>query len=76
MSRTQQEIQASIETHRMELARSLSGLRGEIVVAADWRRHFNANKQNVLVGAAVAGFVVGGGIAALFGGRRRRSWSR
>ena len=72
MSRSQQEIQASIETHRMELARSLGGLRSEIVVAADWRRHFDAHRQNVLVGAAVAGFVVGGGIAALFGGRRRR----
>lgn len=72
MSRSQQEIQASIDANRMELARSLGGLRGEIVVAADWRRHFNANRQNVLAGAAIAGFVVGGGIAALFGGRRRR----
>ena len=72
MSRSQQDIQASIDANRMELARSLGGLRGEIVVAADWRRHFNANRQNVLAGAAIAGFVVGGGIAALFGGRRRR----
>lgn len=71
-SRSQQEIQSSIEANRMELARSLGGLRGEIVVAADWRRHFRNNRQTVLVGAAVAGFVVGGGIAALFGGRRRR----
>lgn len=70
--RTQQEIQASLEANRMELARSLGGLRGEIVGIADWRRHFQHNRRQVLVGAAVAGFVVGGGIAAIFGGRRRR----
>lgn len=70
-SRSQQEIQASLEANRMELARSLSGLRGEIVVAADWRRHFQNNRQTVLAGAVVAGFVVGGGIAAIFGRRRR-----
>lgn len=71
-TRSQQEIQASIEANRMELARSLGGLRGEIVSVADWRGHFRRNRSQVLVGAAVAGFVVGGGIAALFGGRRRR----
>ena len=70
--RTQQEIQASLETNRMELARSLSGLRGEIVGVADWRRHFQRNRTQVLVGAAVAGFVVAGGIGAIFGGGRRR----
>ena len=71
-ARSQQEIQASIEANRMELAKSLGGLRGEIVGIADWRRHFQANRQTVLASAAVAGFVVGGGIAAIFGGGRRR----
>ena len=71
-TRSQQEINASLEANRMELARSLSGLRGEIVGIADWRRHFQRNRPQVLVGAAVAGFIVAGGIGAIFGGRRRR----
>jgi hypothetical protein len=41
----------------------------------DWRRQLAENRNAALVGAAVAGFVVGGGIAATFSllsGRRRR----
>ncbi len=48
-------------------------LRGEIVKATDWRSQLRAHKREVIIGAAVAGFVVGGGIAAMTGlltGRR------
>ncbi len=68
--RTPEQIRASIARNQVELATSLTELRGEIVTVADWRRHVNRNRSKVLIGAAVAGFVVGGGIAALLGRRR------
>ena len=66
-SRTTDEIRASIEANRHELAHSLGRLRGELTVATDWRGQIERNKQKVLIGAAVAGFVLGGGIAGLTG---------
>jgi hypothetical protein len=33
--------------------------------ATDWRSQVVANQQQVLIGAAIAGFVLGGGIAAV-----------
>jgi hypothetical protein len=66
-SRTPDEIRASIEANRHELAHSLGRLRGELTVATDWRGQIERNKQKVLIGAAVAGFVLGGGIAGLTG---------
>ena len=41
----------------------------------DWRRQLAENRRGAQVGAAVAGFVIGGGVAATFSlisGRRRR----
>ena len=69
--RTPQQIRASIEANRGELARSLVTLRGEVVAVADWRAQINRNRGRVLAGAVIAGFVVGGGVAAVFGRRRR-----
>lgn len=66
-SRTPDEIRASIEANRHELAHSMGRLRGELTVAGDWRGQIERNKQKVLIGAAVAGFVLGGGIAGLTG---------
>jgi hypothetical protein len=71
--RSPQEIRASIEANRAELAVAVETLRGEVTKAADWRAHLRAHKREVIIGAAVAGFVVGGGIAAFTGlvtGRR------
>jgi hypothetical protein len=70
--RNPQEIRASIEANRMELERSLAKLHGELHAAADWRAHVERHKREVLIGAAVAGFVIGGGIAAIGGLFRRR----
>jgi hypothetical protein len=66
-SRTPDEIRASIEANRHELAHSMGRLRGELAVASDWRGQIERNKQKVLIGAAIAGFVLGGGIAGLTG---------
>ena len=63
----------AIEANRVELGRAISSLKGEVTVATDWRRQVEEHKQQVLIAAAVAGFVIGGGIAALAGlGRRKK----
>jgi hypothetical protein len=73
-TRSSDDIRRSIETNRVELGVAVERLRGEVTRAADWRGHFQRHRKEVLVGAAVAGFVLGGGIAAMTGlltGRRR-----
>jgi hypothetical protein len=71
-ARTPDEIRRSIEANRAELGMSLEKLRSEVAVVTDWRGQIRANQKNVLIGAAVAGFVLGGGIAAVGGLLRRR----
>jgi Protein of unknown function (DUF3618) len=71
-TRTPEEIRASIEANRMELAHTLVRLRGEVAELTDWRRHIAEHRKQVLIGAAVAGFVLGGGIAAMGGLFRRK----
>jgi hypothetical protein len=71
--RTPDEIRRNIERERQELAGALTRLKGEVAEVTDWRKQIAEHRQQVIIGAAVAGFVLGGGIAA-FGGlfRRRR----
>ena len=75
-TRSPEEIRASIEHNRQELGSSLEKLRREVGELTDWRSQIRQHQREVLVGAGIAGFVLGGGIAALgaiaFGGRRRR----
>jgi hypothetical protein len=74
-TRTPEEIRRSIEANRAELGLAVERLRGEVAEVADWRRHLRENQKQVMIGAAVAGFVLGGGVAAMTGlltGRRRR----
>lgn len=71
-TRSPEEIRASIEANRMELAHSLTRLRGEVAEITDWRKQIVEHRREVLIGAAVAGFVIGGGIAAVGGLFRRR----
>jgi hypothetical protein len=74
-TRTPDEIRDSIERNRQQLGTSVQKLRVEVARATDWRSQLRRNEPKVLIGAAAAGFVLGGGIAALGGlvfGRRRR----
>ena len=78
-ARTPEEIRRSIEANRAELGVAVEQLRGEIEKVTDWRAQLRRHQREVIVGAAVAGFVLGGGIAAFTGlltGRRssRRYW--
>jgi hypothetical protein len=70
--RSAAEIRSSIEANRAELGMSVERLRGEVVELTDWRAQINRHQREVLMGAAVAGFVIGGGIAAIGGLFRRR----
>jgi len=70
-ARTPEEIRQSIEANRAELGVAVERLRTEVAVVTDWRAKINQNRKNVLIGAAVAGFVLGGGIAAIGGLFRR-----
>jgi hypothetical protein len=74
MAESPEIIKASIEETRRELAFSVNDLRSKMAELTDWRRQLAENRNTALVGAAVAGFVVGGGIAATFSllTRRRR----
>jgi hypothetical protein len=74
-SRTPEEIRASIEENRQELGASLDKLRQEVTELTDWRTQLRRNLEVLTIGAAGAGFVLGGGVGGTFGllfGRKRR----
>jgi hypothetical protein len=70
--RSPEEIRASIETNRQELGQAVEKLRTEVAELTDWRKQIREHQREVMIGAAVAGFVVGGGVAGFFGLFRRR----
>jgi hypothetical protein len=67
-TRTAAQIQADIELQRYELSRSVDALRGRVRALTDWRRQVREHRRELVLGAAIAGFAVGGLIAL-----RRRS---
>jgi Protein of unknown function (DUF3618) len=80
VTRSPEEIRASIEQNRQELGTAVQRLRVEVVKLTDWRSQIARHEQQLMIGAGVAGFVLGGGIAALgaltFGRRRRKALKR
>ncbi len=78
-TRTPEEIRASIEANRQQLGSAVEKLRVEVVRLTDWRSQLRQYEQQVVIGAGVAGFVLGGGIAAIGAltfGRRKRKQNR
>ena len=72
-ARNPEMIRASIEETRHELAFSVNDLRSKVAEITNWRGQLVKNRKTALIGAAVAGFVIGGGVAAgfsLISGRR------
>ena len=65
--RSPEQIRASIEATREELTYSLNDLQSKVSEMTDWRSKLRANRRQVLIGAAVAGFVLGGGLGAVVG---------
>ena len=70
--RSPEQIRTSIEETRQELAFSVNDLRSKVGELTNWRRQLSENRQAALAGAAVAGFVIGGGLAATVSLFRRR----
>jgi uncharacterized protein DUF3618 len=75
-ARSPEQIRGSIERNRQELGTAVEQLRVEVVRLTDWRGQLRQHERQVLIGAGIAGFVLGGGLAALgaltFGRGRRR----
>ena len=75
-ARSPEQIRESMERNRKELGTAVEQLRVEVVKLTDWRSQLRQYEPQVLIGAGVAGFVLGGGLAALgaltFGRRKRK----
>jgi hypothetical protein len=63
-TRSSSEIRAGIEETRRELVFSVDDLRSKWGEITDWRGQLRKHRRTALIGAAVAGFVIGGGVAA------------
>ena len=70
--RSPEEIRVSVQETRRELEFSLNDLQSKVNELTDWRSQIAKHRQEIVIGAAVAGFVIGGGIAAALGVFRRR----
>jgi 50S ribosomal subunit-associated GTPase HflX len=58
--RTPAQIRADIEAQRRDLGNSVDQLRTRVAELTDWRTQAREHRQQLLVGAAVVGFAVGG----------------
>ncbi|HEX2392841.1 MAG TPA: DUF3618 domain-containing protein [Solirubrobacterales bacterium] len=57
--RSAAEIRRDITLQRQQLGTSVEALRGKVTELTDWRRQVREHKQQLIVGAAAVGFVVG-----------------
>jgi hypothetical protein len=75
-TRSPEQIRSEMEHNRQELGKAVEQLRVEVVKLTDWRSQLRRYEPQILVGAGMAGFVLGGGIAAIgaltFGRRKRK----
>ena len=69
--RTPAQIRNDIAAQRQDLGRSVEALRHRVTELTDWRRQISEHREQLIRGAAVAGFVIGG-MAMLKRRRRRR----
>jgi hypothetical protein len=57
--RSPAEIRNSIEANRMELAVSVQQLRGDVARLTDWRGQIERHRDELMVGAAAVGLMLG-----------------
>ena len=67
--RSAEQIRKDIEAQRLQLGTNVEALRGKVTEVTDWRRQVEEHKQQLIIGAAAVGFLVG---IKLMRGRRRR----
>ena len=66
--RSSTEIRRDIDVQRPDLGHSVEVLRHRFAELTDWRRQVREHKNELVIGAAVVGFAIGGFLAL----RRRR----
>jgi hypothetical protein len=67
MARHPQEIRQDVRETRRELEYSLGDLKAKVRELTDWKKQLREHRQPAMIGAATAGFVLGGGIAGIVG---------
>ena len=67
MGRTPQEIRLSVQETRRDLEFSLGDLQAKVRELTDWKKQLAETREPALIGAAAAGFIIGGGIAGIVG---------
>lgn len=70
--RSAEEIRRDIDLQQAQLASSVVALRTRVDELSDWRGQIAAHREQLIKGAAVAGFAVGAVLAIRAFGRRRR----
>jgi hypothetical protein len=58
--RSAAEIRRDLDLQRRELGASVELLRGRVAELTDWRRQVREHRSQLIAGAAVAGFALGG----------------
>ncbi len=70
--RSAAEIRRDIDIQRQRLGTNVEALRGKVTEVTDWRRQVEEHKQQLVIGAAAVGFLIG---IKLMRSRRRRKRS-
>jgi orotate phosphoribosyltransferase-like protein len=58
--RSAAEIRRDIDIQRQQLGTSVEALRSRVTELTDWRRQVREHKRELVIGAAVIGFAIGG----------------
>ena len=67
--RSAEQIRRDIDLQRAQLGTNVEALRSKVTEVTDWRRQVEEHKQQLIIGAAAVGFLVG---IRLMRSRRRR----
>jgi len=58
--RTPAQIRRDIDLQRQDLGRSVEQLRNRVAELTDWRSQVREHRSQLIAGAAIAGFAIGG----------------
>ena len=58
--RTPAQIRTDIDRQRQDLGNSVEQLRTKVAEITDWRRQVREHRSQLIAGAAIAGFAIGG----------------
>jgi hypothetical protein len=61
--RSPEQIRSDMARTRDELSHSVEALRGRVAELTNWRRQIREHHRELIIGAAITGFLIGGAIA-------------